>query len=83
MYNIEIHRDMDRRWGQKQWGVKTLQKKNINTVCPSVIPRGIAACKRDFTFYQKKQLEPNPGKPRQITSHQKNYYRILIFLAGF
>ena len=49
----------------------------------AVIPRGIAACNRNFTFYQKKRLEPNPGKPRQITSYQKNYYRILIFFSWF
>ena len=49
----------------------------------AVIPRGIAACNRDFTFYQKKLLKPNPGKPRQITSYEKKYYRILIFLAVF
>ena len=37
----------------------------------AIIPRGIAACNKYFTFYQKKLLEPNPGKPRQIMSYQK------------
>ena len=43
----------------------------------ALIPRGIAACNRDFTFYQKKLLEPNPGKPRQITSYPKKFFYVL------
>ena len=45
----------------------------------AVIPRGIAACNRNFTFYQKKRLEPNPGKPRQITSYQKKFFTYFDF----
>ena len=49
----------------------------------AVIPRGIAACNRNFTFYQKKRLEPNPGKPRQITSYQKNFFTYFDFFLNF
>ena len=44
-----------------------------------VIPRGIAACNRDFTFYQKKLMEQNPGKPQQITSNVKSNCPFSIF----
>ena len=49
----------------------------------AVIPRGIAACNRDFTLYQKKLLKPNPGKPRQITSYPKKLLPYFDFFNWF